>query len=135
MDTSGEWGAIIGSSDSSSRSVRGSGEYVSARGLSLLGPQIHLWLQLPSAFCSLLVLTLCFLANGPLHFISPRLHGHTVLDETQGSLLKEPSPPALGKARKENHFRAWGLRTFCKTSLGKLCHQIVSIRIPGTSAH
>lgn len=109
MDSSGEWGAFICSSDSSSRNVRGSGEYVSARGLSLRGPQIHLWLQVPCAFCLFLVSTPCFLANGLLLFISPRRQGHTVLDETQGSLLKEtspaPPPPRPWQAQKKNHFR------------------------------
>lgn len=107
---------------------------MSARGLSLLGPQIYLWLQLPCSFCLFLVSTLCFLANGPLLFISPRLHGHTVLDETQGSLLKETSPPALGKHRRKT-ISEHGFTNFLQNKLGKLCHQIVSIRIPGTSAH
>lgn len=97
---------------------------MSARGLSLRGPQIHLWLQLPCAFCLFLVSTPCFLANGLLLFISPWRHGHTVLDETQGSLLKEMSPtppPTLGKHKRKtiSEFQSMGLQTFCKNKLGK----------------
>lgn len=68
------------------------------------------------------------------HFISPRLHRHTVLDETQCSLLKEMSRSALGR-HKRKIISEHEFTNFLQNKLGKLCHQILSIGIPGTSAH
>lgn len=129
-----EWATLFCPSDSSSRNVGGSSLRICAcqRTFSLLGPQIHLWLQSPCSFC-LFPLCVSWLMVCS-RFISPCLHRNIVLDETQCSLLKELSASALGK-HKRKIISEHEFTNFLQNKLGKLCHQTLSISIPGTSAH